>query len=91
MAGHNEYLGTKPMYEVPFLVWFSEKYNKSSKLFSQKDVLKQRAYNLEDFMYSFAEISRIKFAQMDSSRSVFSNQFIERPRLVKDGEDYDKK
>ncbi|HAT63881.1 MAG TPA: hypothetical protein DCS66_04665 [Flavobacteriaceae bacterium] len=91
IAGHNEYLGTKPMYEVPFMVWFSEKYYKNSESYSKKEALKQRAYNLEDFMYSFAEISRIKFAQMDSTRSVFSNQFIERPRLVKDGENYDKK
>lgn len=91
MAGHNEYLGTKPMYEVPFLVWFSKKYNERSKLFSKKDVFKQRAYNLEDFLYSFAEISRIKFAQMDSTRSVFSNHFIERPRFIKDGENYDEK
>ncbi len=89
IAGHNEYLGTKPMYEVPFLVWFSKKYKENSSLFSKKQQIKQRLYNLEDFVHTFTEMSEIKFSKMDSTRSIFSNQFIERPRLIKEGENFD--
>ena len=91
IIGHNEYLGTKPMYEVPFLLWLSENYKEKSMLYSKKDQIIGRAYNLEDFIYSFSELSRIKFKKMDSTRSVFSNQYIERTRLIKQGENYDEK
>lgn len=90
MAGHNEYLGTKPMYDVPFIAWFSEKYKNRRSSFKVTDSIQNRKYNLEDFIYSLAELSNIRFQKMDSTRSVFSQNFVERPRLIKNGVDYDK-
>ncbi|MEZ4874532.1 MAG: sulfatase-like hydrolase/transferase [Flavobacteriaceae bacterium] len=89
VAGHNEYLATRPMYEVPFLVWFSEKYKEGSPLFSKKEQIIQRRYNLEDFIYSFAEMSEIRFQKMDSTRSLFNDGFQKRTRWIKDGINYD--
>ena len=78
------------MYEVPFIVWLSEKYKNKRSYFRVTDSIQNRKYNLEDFIYSFADLSNIRFQKMNSTRSLFSPNFIDRPRLIKNGVDYDK-
>ena len=89
LVGHNEYHGTRPMYEVPFLVWLSEKYKQKTNFDSLN--ISGRRYNLEDYIYSFSELSHIKFTAWDSTRSIFNKGYQSRPRLIKDGKDYDEK
>lgn len=89
LIGHNEYVGSRPMYEIPFLVWFSEKYKNPLGFQHRKSELENRRYNLEDFIYSFADLTNITFSKMDSTRSIFNSGFIKRKRLIKKGIDYD--
>lgn len=89
LMGHNEYHGTKPMYEVPFLVWISDKYKAKRPNFQNLDGTRHRKYNLENFIHSFADISDIEFNLFDRTRSIFSPDYEERIRWIKQQEDYD--
>ncbi|WP_198283102.1 phosphoethanolamine transferase [Aquimarina agarilytica] len=88
--GHNEYHATKPMYEVPFIFWFSKGYKKNISHIKESDLLLERKYNLENFVHSFSDVSQINFNRLDSTKSIFSNKFKESKRLIKKGIDYDK-
>ncbi|WP_397362944.1 phosphoethanolamine transferase [Olleya sp. R77988] len=91
LVGHNEYWATRPMYEIPFIAWFSGAYKQSNTYFKTFSSYKNRAYNLEDFIYSFSDLANIRFKELDSTKSIFSNTFIRKQRLIKEGEDYDKR
>ena len=90
LLGHNEFHGTKPMYDVPFILWLSEKYKLGRPDFLDDKSIVNRKYNLEDFFHSFSDLSQIKFKESDSTKSIFDNSFVEKKRLIKDGVDYDK-
>ncbi len=87
--GHNEFHGTKPMYEVPFIFWASETYKNNRSFFGRREEITTRRYNLEDFIHTFSHLSDIDFDKKDLSRSIFSETFKSRPRIIKKGEDYD--
>lgn len=87
-AGHSEYHATNAMYQVPFVVWLSESYMQENRDVDLKLTI-NRNYILEDFIYSFSDLSNIEFDTYIPSKSIFSNQYIKKPRLIKDGENYD--
>ena len=81
--GHNEYYGTKPMFEIPFVLWLSDKYKKTNPNSINYYSFTDRKYSLENFIHSFSEISNIKFDSLDLSKSVFNSNFMYRPRIIK--------
>lgn len=89
-CGHNEWRGTKSMHEIPFIVWLSKKYKfenpntKNWKKYTNRRIL------LDDFIHSFAELSNIKFSELDSTKSVFDTNFKPKKRILTKGKDYDK-
>jgi len=87
--GHNEFHGTNPMYEVPFIFWASEEYKMNHDFFGKREQITHRKYNLEDFIHTFSHLSDIDFDKRDLSRSIFSETFKPRPRIIKKGENYD--
>lgn len=92
LMGHNEYFATPPMHEIPFIVWLSSPYKQQHSNFSDLKSYSNRRYNLEDFIFSFSELSSIQFNVMDSTRSIFNKDFQERTRWIdrqKRHEDYD--
>lgn len=91
MVGHDMYNTTPSMYEVPFIVWMSEKYKKKHPEFFDKLKVVKRSYNLEDFIHSFSDLSGISFNEFDATRSIFNIQYKQRKRIIKEGVDYDKK
>lgn len=86
-VGHSEYRATKPMYEIPFIIWLSEKAVDSTQI--QKAYLNRR-YNAEDFIHTFSDLLSIDFKEKDSTRSVINRHFQRRTRWVKEGLNYDK-
>lgn len=89
-VGHSEYHATKPMYEVPFLVWFSKEYK--SKYLNDLDISNvNKPYILEDFIHSFSDLSHISFKGLNPEKSIFNSAFKPKVRYIKDGQDYDKK
>ena len=90
-VGHNEFHSTRPMHEVPFIVWCSDIYKqKHSELFTIEG-LTNRAYMLDDFIHSFSDLSHISFNKFNAEKSIFNTEYHRKQRLIKKGEDYDKR
>jgi heptose-I-phosphate ethanolaminephosphotransferase len=89
-SGHSEGIGSKPMYDVPFVVWLSKKYKQNKHPFLATNDLLNRSYNLEDFIHGFSDLSNISFDQIDLSKSIFNSEYIKTKRMIKNGVDYDK-
>lgn len=87
--GHHESIGSNAMFEIPFIVWTSDKYNKKTAIDFKNQI--ERKYNLEDFIYSFSELSRINFDQFQPTKSVFSPNFQFKKRLILKNIDYDER
>jgi len=87
--GHHESIGSNAMFEIPFIVWTSDKYKEKSKINFDNQL--ERKYNLEDFIYSFSEISRIKFDQFQPTKSVFNTDFQFKKRIILKGVNYDER
>jgi len=88
-VGHNEYHATKPMFEIPFIVWTSEKFRQSYSNFDSLKSYQNRRYMLDDFIHSFSDLSQINFNQYQPERSIFSTYFKERKRMIRKEVDYD--
>lgn len=78
-AGHTEKDGTKPMYDIPFIIWLSEEYKQE-----ENDLVFdiQRKYITDDIIYTMADIAQVKFVEFDSTRSIVNPHFIERERNI---------
>jgi len=75
---HSDKNPTKPMYEIPFVVWLSEKYKINNEFsFSPNEI-----YVMGDFMHSFSELSGIKFDELDKSKSLFNEKYFFDKRKV---------
>ena len=85
IAGHNEDTPTKSMYEIPFILWQSEKY----KEYRTIDTDVNKPYMSDDLFHSLADLMGIQCNQVDYQRSIFSDRFKERPRIILDSIDYD--
>lgn len=85
MAGHNEDIYSKNMFDVPFILWRSQKFK------LDKDILfvSNRKYMIDDLFYSIADLLDIKAEEIDSTRSIFNTSFKERKRMIKDTINYD--
>ena len=80
-TGRNEGRPTLPMYTVPFLTWLSPDWMPETKR-KQLEEYTKRPYLNSDFIYSWADLAGISFAAYDPTKSIFSPEFIERPRLI---------
>lgn len=91
ITGHDEYHGTKPMYQIPFILWLSEK-NSFGHRFKkiEFDSILNRPYMMDDFVHSFSDLTGVKYADYQSKKSIFNSDFEPKPRLIKDNIDYDK-
>lgn len=87
--GHHESIGSNAMFEIPFIVWTSYQYNEKSTINFNEQL--DRKYNLEDFIYSFSEISRIKFDQFQPTKSIFNTYFQFKKRIILKDVDYDER
>lgn len=76
---------TKNMYEIPMFLWVSDKYKSKNTLNFDLN----RKYMTDDVFHSIADISNVKCAEIDITRSIFNKSFNERKRIIKDSLDYD--
>jgi len=87
--GHHESIGSNAMFQIPFIVWISDKYKEKSTINFNNQL--ERKYNLEDFIYSFSELSRIKFDQFQPTKSIFNTDFQFKKRIILKNVDYDER
>lgn len=85
MAGHNEDTPTKSMYEIPFMLWQSEQHKNNQTI----DIDINRRYMTDDLFHSLADLMGIQSDFINYKRSIFSNIFEERTRIILDSIDYD--
>ncbi|WP_237231102.1 phosphoethanolamine transferase [Flaviramulus multivorans] len=86
-AGHyRDRVQTKNVYEIPLILWQSENY-KNKRVISSLNL--DTKYMIDDLFHSMADLFCIKSNEVDSSRSIFSEYFKERKRIVFDTVNYD--
>jgi len=87
-AGHSpSQLISKNMLEIPFLLWQSEEYKQEKSL--QIDT--NRKYVLNDLSHSIANLCGVNALGVHPSKSIFSSQFQETPRIVLDTFNFDRR
>jgi len=79
----SEAIATNAMYEVPFYVWFSPEYREGNAAFvAGVAAARDRKFQTEALYHSIIDLSRLTHPLYDSRLSVFSPDFVERPRRV---------
>lgn len=87
--GHTNDIGSKNMYEIPYVLWLSSK-KKKQITYNLKPLLNRKIIN-DNLIYSIADLSNIKFDQQNLTKSNLSLNFKEKKRLIRNKtEDYDK-
>lgn len=84
-AGHLDENPTKGMFEIPFILWRSEKFIENSKLTLDTN----RAYVLDDFIHSLSDLSQIDFKERRLDKSIFSKNFKPKERVIGNGINFD--
>ncbi|MEP2937587.1 MAG: sulfatase-like hydrolase/transferase [Gilvibacter sp.] len=84
--GHNEFKATRPMYEVPFVLWAP---NPEIHLYSKVIDVESRPYSLDDFEHTYADLLQFKFTGYDATKSVLNVSFEPKKRIIQDTIDYD--
>ena len=87
--GHTDDIGSKNMYEIPYVLWLSSKKKKQIP-YNLKPLLNRKIIN-DNLIYSIADLSNLKFDQQNLTKSNFSLNFKEKKRLIRNNsKDYDK-
>jgi heptose-I-phosphate ethanolaminephosphotransferase len=85
-ACHNEDRATKPMFDIPFIIWMSKKYKEDRQdlTFNTK-----RKYNSESLFHSVADLANIDFPRFDATKSIINHSFLEKERIILNGQKYE--
>ncbi|MGL1902933.1 MAG: sulfatase-like hydrolase/transferase [Fibrobacterales bacterium] len=73
--GHSYSISSKPMYEIPFLIW-----PKNPKTYS-KEIL-SRPYMIDNFIYTLADLAQITLKTNNDSLSILNDTFTEQTRKI---------
>ena len=76
--------------EIPFVLWLSDEYRRQHSEFAARLAeAGERGYITSELLYGIADLARLTFPGMDPARSIFSEHYVERPRIAA-GRDYDR-
>jgi len=64
---------------IPFILWRSEDYKQQIKLCEDNI---NTPYTTEDLIYSISQLSGLRYEEYDSAKSIFSDQFKSKKRMV---------
>ena len=91
MSGHIEENPTHHMIEVPVIMWASDKFKaKYPEKWEQIKSAVNRPYMTDDMIHTVMDISDIKTADFDPTKSIVNAQFNDKRPRIFDGMDYDK-
>lgn len=79
--GHGSPKVRKEAVDIPFLLWFSDQYNVSSKFPNINSTLTNK-YISEDLFYTLADLMDVSFEAADSTKSIVSPYFVEKERFI---------
>jgi len=86
--GHTDLIASKPMLDIPFVLWQSEIYKKTE---TQHVYEEKRSYNSEDLIFTIADLAGITFDEFEPTKSIVNAQFEFKKRVIIDTVDYDKR
>ena len=80
---HEEVDGTRPMYEIPFIVWLSPQYRRcyperTSAVRANRD----RKFMTDQLMPTLLDMAGLQCDSLDRSASLCSEKYVETPRLI---------
>ena len=79
--GHSNRFITKNMFRVPFIIW-----SNNSSFITKKKSSYAKKHTLEDLIYTLSDLYKISFTGYDPSKSILSDSFVNRPRIITYGE-----
>ncbi|WP_426110682.1 phosphoethanolamine transferase CptA [Pseudomonas sp. DSP3-2-2] len=82
VLGRNEAKPTMPMYTVPFMVYASPKWQQTHNW--DFTSIKNRPYTSSQLIHTWAQLAGLTFDELDTSKSLVSFDFKERPRMIGD-------
>lgn len=85
-VGHYEGSATKSMYEIPFILWFSDKHKNSVKVDSYN---LQNKFMTDDLIHAISDLCQIEFDGFEEKRSIFNPKFNVRPRIIQRNINFD--
>ena len=85
-ACHTQDIGTKPMHDIPFLLWFSKNYARKNSNFVLDT---ERKYSLESLIHTVSDLSNITFDNFSPDKSIINPLFVEQKRTISNGKYYD--
>ena len=85
-SGHSETKGTKSMYDIPFILWMSEK-KKEVENNLVFDV--NRKYSTENLIFTMADLATLKFNKFEPAKSILSKQYKANKRTIFNNQSYD--
>lgn len=90
-TGHNSAKHSSYHVSVPFLIWISPEFQeKNPEKVSFIKANAAKPFNTEDVFHSILDLSRVESDVVDNKRSIFSGDYVERPRnVINSGFKYD--
>jgi len=85
-AFHNETSATKPMYDIPFILWMSKKFKESRKA---KVFESSRSFSTENLIHSLADLANIKFLKYEPKKSLFNSKYKKKNRFILENQIYE--
>lgn len=86
-AGHTLSKATKNMFDIPFVLWRSKIFKENNPIFEEN---LNAPFVTDDFLQSLADLSQIDFKGIQKEKSIFSENFHPKKRIVGEGVDYEK-
>ena len=84
-VGHNDDVGTLPMFQIPFILWQSETFKNNNPIEIDLD----RPYMTDDLFHSIAHLCGVDNEHVNLEKSIFSKSFKDRKRIILNNKDYD--
>ncbi|MFO7745076.1 MAG: sulfatase-like hydrolase/transferase [Psychroflexus sp.] len=85
-VGHNDSdIPTRSMFEIPFFLWTSPEFDSVYNFEFKPD----RPYSLSSFIHSLSDLSQIDFSKLETQKSIFSEDFKPKKRIISNGIDFD--
>ena len=69
---HADFIGTRHMYEIPFVLWLSDKYKKyRTDIIEEIEKVKNKPYNIQHMIHTITELSNLDSPDIDKTKSLF--------------------
>ena len=88
--GHSEENGSRYMVEIPFVIYFSDKFKeKYPEVIKDIEKSLNKPYMTDDLIHTILDIVQIKTEEFDETRSIINEKYNSSRKRIFSGKDYD--